>query len=142
MGWMHRNEARINPHLPAPMPRMHWQIEADGWLMLGFEYVEGRHPDLSPDSPDLPVVAATLNAMAAALTPCPIPKVQAATVRWADRVACVRRPGDAAAGSRPVILCGPSPRRSVMSGQRSVCIPHNNSPHCCRSPLTAMRAKG
>jgi hypothetical protein len=87
MGWMHRNEARINPYLPAQMPRLYWQIEADGWLLLGFEYVEGRHPDLSPDSPDLPAVAATLNAMAAALTPCPIPKVQAATVRWADRVA-------------------------------------------------------
>ena len=44
MSWMHRNEARINPYLPAPMPRLHWQIEADGWLVLGFEYVEGRHP--------------------------------------------------------------------------------------------------
>jgi hypothetical protein len=30
MGWMYRNEARINPCLPAPMPRLHWQIEADG----------------------------------------------------------------------------------------------------------------
>jgi hypothetical protein len=87
VGWMHRNEARINPYLPAPMPRLQWQIEADGWLLLGFEYVEGRHPDLSPDSPDLPAMAATLGAMAVALTPCPIPKVQAATVRWADRVA-------------------------------------------------------
>jgi hypothetical protein len=87
MGWMHRNEARINPYLPAQMPRLQWQVEADGWLMLGFEYVEGRHPDLSPDSPDLPAVAAALSAMAAALTPCPIPKVQAATVRWADRIA-------------------------------------------------------
>ncbi|GIF19615.1 hypothetical protein Ate02nite_23450 [Paractinoplanes tereljensis] len=87
MGWMHRNEARINPYLPAQMPRLLWQIEADGWLLLGFEYVEGRHPDLSPDSPDLAAVAATLNAMAAALTPCPVPKVQAATVRWANRVA-------------------------------------------------------
>ena len=52
-----------------------------------FEYVQGRHPDLSPDSPDLPAVAATLSTMAIALTPSPIPKVQAASVRWADRVA-------------------------------------------------------
>jgi len=87
MGWMHRNEARINPYLPAPMPRLHWQVEVDGWLVLGFEYVEGRHPDLSPGSPDLPAVAVTLGAMAVALTPCPVPKVQAATVRWADRIA-------------------------------------------------------
>nr|BFE72966.1 hypothetical protein GCM10020092_062670 [Actinoplanes digitatis] len=48
MGWMHRNEDRINPYLPAEMPRLHWQIEIDGWLLLGFEYVEGRYPDLSP----------------------------------------------------------------------------------------------
>lgn len=87
LGWMHRNEARINPYLPAQMPRLHWQIEADGWLLLGFEYVEGRHPDLSPGSPDLLAMAATLSTMASALTPCPVPKVQAATARWADRVA-------------------------------------------------------
>jgi hypothetical protein len=87
MGWMHRNEARINPYLPAQIPRLHWQVEADCWLILGFEYLEGRHPDLSPSSPDLPAVAVTLSAMASALTPCPVPKVQAASVRWADRVA-------------------------------------------------------
>lgn len=84
MGWMHRNEARINPHLPAQMPRLRWQVENDGWLLLGFDYVEGRHPDLSPGSPDLPSVAAALNAMAMALTPCPEVKVQAAGTRWAD----------------------------------------------------------
>jgi hypothetical protein len=86
MGWMHRNEARINPFLPAQMPRLQWQVETDGWLVLGFEYVEGRHPDLSPGSPDLPAVAAALGTMAGSLTPCPVPKVQAATVRWAGRV--------------------------------------------------------
>ena len=59
MGWMHRNESKINPYLPAQMPRLHWQVEASGWLMLGFEYVAGRHPDLSPGSPDLSSVAAT-----------------------------------------------------------------------------------
>jgi hypothetical protein len=86
LGWMHRNEARINPYLPAQMPRLQWQVEADGWLMLCFEYVEGRHADLSPGSPDLPAVAATLSALAVALTPCPVPKVQAAAARWADRI--------------------------------------------------------
>lgn len=86
MGWMHRNEARINPHLPHQMPRLHWQVDADGWILLGFEYVPGRHPDLSPGSPDVPAVAATLTAMATALTPCPEVKVQAATARWADRI--------------------------------------------------------
>jgi len=84
MGWMHRNEARINPFLPASMPRLRWQVESDGWLLLGFEYVDGRHSDLSPGSSDLSPVAAALSEMAMTLTPCPAVKVQAATVRWAD----------------------------------------------------------
>ncbi|MGK5680620.1 phosphotransferase [Actinoplanes sp. URMC 104] len=84
MGWMHRNEARINPHLPAPAPRLQWQVDHDGWLLLGFDHVDGRHPDLSPGSSDLPAVAAALSEMATTLTPCPPVKVQAATARWAD----------------------------------------------------------
>jgi Ser/Thr protein kinase RdoA (MazF antagonist) len=83
MGWMHRNEARINPFLPASMPRLRWQVESDGWLLLGFDYVDGRHPDLSPGSSDLSSVAAALSEMAMTLTPCPAVKVQAATARWA-----------------------------------------------------------
>jgi hypothetical protein len=54
MGWMRRNEARLNPYLPPQMARLHWQIEDDGWLLLGFEYVPGHHPDLSPGSADCP----------------------------------------------------------------------------------------
>ncbi|WP_233413298.1 hypothetical protein [Nucisporomicrobium flavum] len=87
LGWMHRNEARVNPYLPVQVPRLRWHIEADGWTVVGFECVEGRYPDVSPGSPDLPAVAATLSAMAAALTPCPVPFVQAAVARWAGWVA-------------------------------------------------------
>lgn len=87
MGWMHRNEARINPHLPPPMPRLRWQVDQDGWLLLGFEHIDGRHPDLAPGSTDLPAVAAALTATVAALTPCPPIRVQPATVRWAGRIA-------------------------------------------------------
>ncbi|XVV13335.1 phosphotransferase [Actinoplanes sp. CA-131856] len=86
-GWMHRNEARINAFLPPQVPRLQWQVETDGWLLLGFEHVQGRHPDLRPGSADLPALAATLTTMAAALTPSPAKKVQAATARWADRIA-------------------------------------------------------
>jgi hypothetical protein len=31
-----------------------WTIEDGGWLLLGYEHIEGRHADLSPGSPDLP----------------------------------------------------------------------------------------
>jgi hypothetical protein len=87
MGWMHRNEARINAFLPASMPRLRWQVESDGWLLLGFDYVDGRHPDLSPGSSDLSPMAAALSELAMTLTPCPAVKVQAATARWADWIA-------------------------------------------------------
>ncbi len=87
MGWMHRNEARINPYLPTQMPRLRWQVDAEGWLLLGFDYVHGRRPDLAPGSPDLPAVAAALNTMSATLTPCPAPRIQPAVVRWAGRIA-------------------------------------------------------
>ncbi|MFD3681608.1 phosphotransferase family protein [Streptomyces sp. NPDC058613] len=30
-------EAAVNPHLPASAPRMLWQQEAGGWLLVGFE---------------------------------------------------------------------------------------------------------
>lgn len=86
MGWMHRNEARMNAYLPPPMPRLLWQVERNGWLLLGFEYVAGRHPDLTPGSSDLPAMAAAMSAMAAKLTPCPAVRVQPATVRWADHI--------------------------------------------------------
>ncbi|MEV4343165.1 hypothetical protein AB0J83_01605 [Actinoplanes sp. NPDC049596] len=81
-GWMHRNEARLNRHLRAVTPALRWAIECDGWTMLGFEHVRGRHPDLTPGSADLPQVAAAHSVMAHALTPCPPMRVQAATARW------------------------------------------------------------
>jgi hypothetical protein len=87
MGWMHRNEARINPHLPTQMPRLRWQVDVGGWLLLGFDHIRGRHPDLTPGSPDLPAVVDALNTMSLTLTPCPAPRIQPAAVRWAGRIA-------------------------------------------------------
>lgn len=94
MRWMHRNEARLNAHLPASVPRLLWQVDRDGWLLLGFEHVAGRHPDLAPGSSDLTEVAATLNAMATVLTPSPQVAVQPATARWADYVPAEMVDGD------------------------------------------------
>lgn len=71
--WMHRREAEVNPHLPPRIaPRLLWEVEADGWLMLGFEHAPGRHPDLAPYSADLAAVAETVAALRPALTPCPV----------------------------------------------------------------------
>jgi hypothetical protein len=62
--WMHRNEADVNRLLPSSLaPALLWQVEADGWLMLGFEHAPGRYPDLSPGSADLPPVADVVAAL-------------------------------------------------------------------------------
>ncbi|WP_067964090.1 hypothetical protein [Nocardiopsis trehalosi] len=50
-------ERLIAPHLAGVAPALLWHAEDDAWLALGFEVVEGRHPDITPGSPDLPVVA-------------------------------------------------------------------------------------
>ncbi|TDD48767.1 aminoglycoside phosphotransferase family protein [Saccharopolyspora elongata] len=87
---MHRHEAQVNPYLPLGVaPRLLWESEVDGWLLLGFEHVPGHHADLSPGSPDLPLVADTLHTIGGALTPSPIYAPRLAE-QWA-RLAAWRR---------------------------------------------------
>ncbi|SDD24882.1 aminoglycoside phosphotransferase [Actinokineospora iranica] len=63
-------EALINPYVRAVSPALLWHIEnTAGWNVLGFEHVEGRHPDYAPGSPDLPAVLAAVDAVGA--LPCP-----------------------------------------------------------------------
>lgn len=78
-----RSEARVNGHLPATLaPRMRWQFEAAGWLLLGFEHVPGRHADITPGSPDLPAILAAVTAAQEALTPCPPVEVGSVADQW------------------------------------------------------------
>ncbi|QWF78396.1 hypothetical protein [Amycolatopsis sp. CA-230715] len=71
-GAMHRHESMINKWLPHEVaPRLLWQAEADGWLLLGFEHVAGCHADLSPGSPDLPLVTEAMTTLARELAQCP-----------------------------------------------------------------------
>lgn len=72
---MFRLEARVGPVLPACAPHLLWQVEAAGWLMLGFEHVDGRHANLSPGSPDILLVIDALVESARVLTPSPVDTV-------------------------------------------------------------------
>ncbi|GAB1688447.1 aminoglycoside phosphotransferase [Krasilnikovia sp. M28-CT-15] len=38
-----------------------WDFQSDGWLVVGTEHLDGPHADLSPGSPDLDLLTATLN---------------------------------------------------------------------------------
>ena len=71
---IHRQEARILAALPesAPAPRLLWTLDEEGWVALGLEDVEGRHPREPWTEPDLSLVLAALAEMARALTPSPI----------------------------------------------------------------------
>lgn len=50
-------------------PAVQWNFETDGWLVVAFEHLDGRHADLSPASPDLDQLDATLKRLA--VTPAP-----------------------------------------------------------------------
>jgi Ser/Thr protein kinase RdoA (MazF antagonist) len=79
--WMLRNELTVHPHLPDVAPALHWHVDTGSWLVLGFEHVEGRHPDFSPGSPDIAPVTEALRGLHAKLTPCPA-KVASFAEHW------------------------------------------------------------
>lgn len=56
-----RREAGINEHLPHACPRLMWQVRERGWVLLGYQYLAGRHADYRPGSPDLPLVQAAVD---------------------------------------------------------------------------------
>lgn len=79
----YRREEALNQLLPAIAPRLLWRVEANGWLLLGFEYVRARPADLSPGSADLLLVAEAVSAIARGCTPISTPMVPA----LADKIA-------------------------------------------------------
>lgn len=80
--WTYRVEAQVSDHAPLA-PRPLWQVEAGGWLLVGYEFLVGRHPGLAPGSPDLPALADALTTMSAAPWPAPVPLKKPLRVRWA-----------------------------------------------------------
>ncbi|MFJ3779817.1 aminoglycoside phosphotransferase [Streptomyces sp. NPDC090075] len=62
--WTQKREADISPYVRGIAPELDWHVEADGWSLLGFDYVEGGHADFTPGSPDLPAVMTTMARLA------------------------------------------------------------------------------
>lgn len=78
-----QREATINPHVRPLAPALLWRLDdIVGWDVLAFEYVEGRHPDYSPGSPDLPAVITAMDALAA--LPVPDLPLKDARQRWSS----------------------------------------------------------
>jgi aminoglycoside phosphotransferase (APT) family kinase protein len=71
---LHRAEARIAAALPAstPAPRLLGSLDADGWVILLFEDVEGRMPAQPWQADELTRVLDAMTSLASSLTPAPI----------------------------------------------------------------------
>ncbi|GGR88001.1 hypothetical protein GCM10010252_28510 [Streptomyces aureoverticillatus] len=59
-------EQAINPYVQPLSPPLKWSAggDEDGWIILGFEVVEGRTSRFEPGSPDLPAIVEALNRIA------------------------------------------------------------------------------
>jgi hypothetical protein len=77
-----RREAAVAPHLPSSCPRLFWHLELDGWSLLGYEVVDGRHADYAPGSSDLPLVEAALAELQGITAPTDV-EIKQAVDRWA-----------------------------------------------------------
>jgi hypothetical protein len=71
---IHRAEARIAAALPrgTPAPRLLGCVDADGWVILMLEDIEGRTPAVPWQAAELDRVLAAMTDLAAALTPAPV----------------------------------------------------------------------
>jgi hypothetical protein len=56
--WTQEREREINPHVRHISAALLWSEQADGWDLNGFEYLKGRSASYTPDSGDLPQIAA------------------------------------------------------------------------------------
>jgi hypothetical protein len=85
----HRREARITAALPPgiPGPRLLWSLEQDGWVVLAFEDVDGRHPAQPWRTDELDRVLGAMVELTAALTPSPVPADVAGRVADSEIVA-------------------------------------------------------
>jgi aminoglycoside phosphotransferase (APT) family kinase protein len=83
----HRREGRVVQALPAgiPAPRLLWRYDEGepGWIALLFEDVPGQNPRQPWQAAELERVLAAMQALAAALTPSPLPAADVVTAAQA-----------------------------------------------------------
>ncbi|WP_369192662.1 aminoglycoside phosphotransferase [Streptomyces sp. R08] len=74
-------EIAIAPYLPAASPQLLWHVEAGGWVLIGYEVVDGRHADYTDDA-DMAFVVDALQELQQVTAP-DVPKLKRAEHRWA-----------------------------------------------------------
>lgn len=82
----YRHEGHTAARLPlaTPAPRLRWTATTGAWVVLVFDNVDGRHPDLTPGSADIGLIVNAVAAMSEALTPCPILNVEPSSTARGD----------------------------------------------------------
>jgi len=55
--WTQLREKDINPYVRHVSAPVEWHADKNGWIILGFTCLPGRHADYRPGSPDLPLIA-------------------------------------------------------------------------------------
>ncbi|WP_246477475.1 phosphotransferase [Actinokineospora xionganensis] len=78
MRWL-RNETLASPLAADLAPAVLFAEDVEDWLVVGFEFVPGRPADLTPGSPDLALVGATVDQLSAT----PAPALRPLSERWA-----------------------------------------------------------
>lgn len=105
----YRKEAQVLPMLPrqVPAPRIQWSYDADGWIVLALDDIDGRHPRRPWERKELGVVLDVIARTSRALTPAPgaigAPEFEAehgALVDGWDTLAHLPHAGEAAALAR------------------------------------------
>jgi len=81
-------EAAIRESVQAVSPPMRWETIASDWHVIAFEFVDGRHADLSPGSADIEAVADVLRLAQS----CNLRNYR--VQRWTDRYRKYLRAGD------------------------------------------------
>lgn len=79
--WTQQMEAMVNPYVVQVSPQLLWHIETDGWNILAFDHIEGRHADYSPGSHDIPKVVEAIRLLREVR--CPDLPLKRAEQRWA-----------------------------------------------------------
>jgi hypothetical protein len=62
-------EAAAAPLVRGISPELLWHFDEAGWNVLGFEHIPGRAADYRPGSPDIALVTALMQALAAVEVP-------------------------------------------------------------------------
>jgi hypothetical protein len=79
-------ERLVNEFVQPISPALRWYSETQGWIVLGFEAVDGRPSDLTPGSPDLPMAVGLVDGLGSLS----LPRVARgwAETRWDRFAAC------------------------------------------------------